>query len=144
MMRGRRPCSTPRLMVRLVPSSLTRCQCLKILSVLRNYFQFPLFLPPLGLSLELSCAPSIFSWLLVSHFLMTMQSVFVWEIPREEPCCYLRKIMKSILNERTGENPSTKLHPSLRLSFLWASNLSCLMSYQQMQLEASKTLPACC
>lgn len=52
--------------------------------------------------------------------------------------------MKSILNERTGENPSTKLRWSLRLSFLWASNLSCLMPYQQMQLEASKTLPACC
>lgn len=46
--------------------------------------------------------------------------------------------MKSILNERTGETPSTKLRRSPRLSFLWASNLSSLASYQQMQLEASK------
>lgn len=45
-------------------SSRQSPKCLKILSVLRNYFQFPLSLPPLSLSLELSCAPSIFSWLL--------------------------------------------------------------------------------
>lgn len=40
---------------------------------------------------------------------MTMQSVFGWEIPREEACCYLREIMKSIPNERTGENPSNQV-----------------------------------
>lgn len=65
---------------------------------------------PLALALSSAVLRLFFRGFLVSYFLMTMQSDFGWEIPREKACCYLRKIMKSILNERTGENPSTKLH----------------------------------
>lgn len=142
-------CSTSRLTVRLdmvpVPDSPRQSPSAWRFSLCSEIASNSLFSSHL-LALALSSAELhlFFRGFLVSYFLMTMQSVFGWEIPREEACCYLREIMKSIPNERTGENPSTKLHWSLRLSFLWASNLSCLMSYQQMQLEASKTLPACC
>lgn len=96
-------------------------RCLKLRSAFGNCLRSPPFLPPhkgrcrslrRDLALVLTCAPAIifFSGCWDSYFLMTMQSVFGWEIPRGKACCYLRKIMKSILNERTGENPSTKLH----------------------------------
>lgn len=102
-------------------SSLTWCQCLTLpgrapmpkdsLSLCSEITSHSLFSShPSALALSSAVLHLFFPGFLVSYFLMTMQSFFGWEIPREKARCYLRKIMKSILNERTGENPSTKLH----------------------------------